>query len=163
MLYFKQNKMKKSKQNTCVIKNLAISLQRKIKIRTIINIKNSKKMTTTDKTLGLQEWVNDNNFTTETISDEAIIEFIKNKYRYYNYVDSIEEAEQLYNESIEDRDEWLELRALDTPERIETFIVKGEEFEGYARYDETYTVEIVGIADRQGGEEQFYMIDVSHR
>ena len=61
------------------------------------------------------------------------------------------------------RDEWLELRALDTPERIETFIVKGEEFEGYARYDETYTVEIVGIADRQGGEEQFYMIDVSHR
>ena len=155
--------MKKSNQNTCVIKNLAISLQRKIKIRTIINIKNSKKMTTTDKTLGLQEWVNGNNFTTETISDEAIIEFIKNKYRYYNYVDSIEEAEQLYNESIEDRDEWLELRALDTPERIETFIVKGEEFEGYARYDETYTVEIVGIADRQGGEEQFYMIGVSHR
>jgi len=155
--------MKKSKQNACVIKNLAVSLQCKIKIRTIINIKNSKKMTTTDKTLGLQEWVNDNNFTTETISDEAIIEFIKNKYRYYNYVDSIEEAEQLYNESIEDRDEWLELRALDTPERIETFIVKGEEIEGYARYDETYTVEIVGIADRQGGEEQFYMIEISHR
>ncbi|WP_454988510.1 hypothetical protein [Capnocytophaga sputigena] len=120
-------------------------------------------MTTTDKTLGLQEWVNDNNFTTETISDEAIIEFIKNKYRYYNYVDSIEEAEQLYNDSIDDRDEWLGLRALDTPERIETFIVKGEEIEGYARYDETYTVEIVGIADRQGGEEQFYMIEISHR
>ena len=155
--------MKKSKQNTCVIKTVTLSLYRKIKIRTIINIKNSKKMTTTDKTLGLQEWVNDNNFTTETISDEAIIEFVENKYRYYNYVDSIEEAEQLYNDSIDDRDEWLELRALDTPERIETFIVKGEEFEGYARYDETYTVEIVGIADRQGGEEQFYMIDVSHR
>ena len=120
-------------------------------------------MTTTDKTLGLQEWVNDNNFTTETISDEAIVEFVKENYRYYNYVDSIEEAEQLYNESIEERDEWLELRALDTPERIETFVVKGEEFDGYARYDETYTVEIVGIADRQGGEEQFYMIDISHR
>ena len=151
-------------QKTCTIKIIAVSLSCKIKIRTIINIKNSKKkMTTTDKTLGLQEWVNDNNFTTETISDEAIIEFIKNKYRYYNYVDSIEEAEQLYNDSIDDRDEWLELRALDTPERIETFIVKGEEFEGYARYDETYTVEIVGIADRQGGEEQFYMIEVSHR
>jgi len=120
-------------------------------------------MTTTDKTLGLQEWVNDNNFTTETISDEAIIDFIKRNYRYYNYVDSIEEAEQLYNDSIDDRDEWLELRALDTPERIETFIVKGEEFEGYARYDETYTVEIVGIADRQGGEEQFYMIEINHR
>ena len=103
-------------------------------------------MTTTDKTLGLQEWVNDNNFTTETISDEAIVEFVKENYRYYNYVDSIEEAEQLYNESIEDRDEWLELRVLDTPERIETFVVKGEEFDGYARYDETYTVEIVGIA-----------------
>lgn len=155
--------MKKSKQNTCVIKNLAVSLYRKIKIRIIINIKNSKKMTTTDKTLGLQEWVNDNNFTTETISDEAIIDFIKRNYRYYNYVDSIEEAEQLYNNSIDDRDEWLELRALDTPERIETFYVQGVEFEGYARYDETYTVEIVGIADRQGGEEQFYMIDVSHR
>ena len=54
-------------------------------------------MTTTDKTLGLQEWVNDNNFTTETISDEAIVEFVKENYRYYNYVDSIEEAEQLYN------------------------------------------------------------------
>ena len=118
-------------------------------------------MTTTDKTLGLQEWVNDNNFTTETISNEAIVEFVKQNYRYYNYVDSIEEAEQLYNDSIDDRDE-LELRALDTPERIEMFIVKGEEFEGYARYDETYTVEIVGIADRQGGEEQFYMIEVSH-
>ena len=155
--------MKKSKQNTCVIKTVVLSLQRKIKIRTIINIKNSKKMTTTDKTLGLQEWVNDNNFTTETISDESIIDFIKRNYRYYNYVDSIEEAEQLYNDSIDDRDEWLELRALDTSERIETFIVKGEEFEGYARYDETYTVEIVGIADRQGGEEQFYIIDISHR
>lgn len=120
-------------------------------------------MTTTDRTLGLQEWVNDNNFTTETISDEAIVEFVKENYRYYNYVDSIEEAEALYNESIEDREDWLELRALDTPERIETFIVKGEEFEGYARYDETYTVEIVGIADCQGGEEQFYMIEISHR
>lgn len=151
-------------QKTCTIKIIAVSLSCKIKIRTIINIKNSKKkMTTTDKTLGLQEWVNDNNFTTETISDEAIIDFIKRNYRYYNYVDSIEEAEQLYNDSIDDRDEWLELRALDTPERIEMFIVKGEEFEGYARYDETYTVEIVGIADRQGGEEQFYMIEVSHR
>ena len=151
-------------QKTCAIKIIAVSLSCKIKIRTIINIKNSKKkMTTTDKTLGLQEWVNDNNFTTETISDEAIIDFIKRNYRYYNYVDSIEEAEQLYNDSIDDRDEWLELRALDTPERIEMFIVKGEEFEGYARYDETYTVEIVGIADRQGGEEQFYMIDISHR
>ena len=93
----------------------------------------------------------------------SVDEFVKENYRYYNYVDSIEEAEQLYNESIEDRDEWLELRALDTPERIETFIVKGEEFEGYARYDETYTVEIVGIADRQGGEEQLYLIDISHR
>ena len=120
-------------------------------------------MTTTNKTLGLQEWVNDNNFTTETISDETIIDFIKRNYRYYNYVDSIEEAEQLYNDSIDDRDEWLELRVLDTPERIETFYVQGVEFEDYARYDETYTVEIVGIADRQGGEEQFYMIDISHR
>lgn len=120
-------------------------------------------MTTTDKTLGLQEWVNDNNFTTETISNEAIVEFVKENYRYYNYVDSIEEAEALYNESIEDHDDLLELRALDTPERIETFIVQGVEFEGYARYDETYTVEIVGIADCQGGEEQFYMIEISHR
>jgi len=120
-------------------------------------------MTTTDKTMGLQEWVNENKFTTETISDEAIIDFIKGQYRYYNYVDSIEEAEQLYNDSIEDREEWLEMRGLDTPERIETFTVRGEEHEGYARYDETYTVQIVGIADREGGEEQFYMICVSHR
>ena len=29
--------------------------------------------------------------------------------------------------------------------------------------NDTYTVEIVGIADRQGGEEEFYMIDISHR
>nr|DAR45359.1 MAG TPA: hypothetical protein [Caudoviricetes sp.] len=43
MLYFKQNKMKKNKQNTCVIKNLAVSLQCKIKTRTIINNLNTQR------------------------------------------------------------------------------------------------------------------------
>lgn len=31
MLHFKQNKIKKNKQNACVIKIVAVSLQRKIK------------------------------------------------------------------------------------------------------------------------------------
>lgn len=41
--------MKKNTQKTCAIKNVAVSLYRKIKIRTIINIKNSKKMEVTVK------------------------------------------------------------------------------------------------------------------
>ena len=41
--------MKKNTQKTCAIKNVAVSLYRKIKIRTIINIKNSKKMKVTIK------------------------------------------------------------------------------------------------------------------
>ena len=35
--------MKKNKQNACVIKIVTVSLQRKIKTRTIINIKTQRK------------------------------------------------------------------------------------------------------------------------
>ena len=95
-------------------------------------------MTVKDKTFGLQNWVNENNVTAETFSNDLIIDFIKKNFNHYNIIDSIEEAQEAYGEDVE-----LSEYKIEKSEYI--YIANGD-------WQDTYRVELVGLNDGQGGE-----------
>ena len=106
-------------------------------------------MTVKDKTFGLQNWVNENNVTAETFSNDLIIDFIKKNFNHYNIIDSIEEAQEAYGEDVE---------------VSEYEIVKSELIQiANGDWQDTYRVELVGLNDGQGGDIDFYLIKIVAR
>ena len=99
-----------------------------------------------DKTFELQNWVNDNNITAETFTNDLIIDFIKKNFNHYNIIDSIEEAQEAYGEDVE---------------VSEYEIVKSELiYIANGNWQDTYRVELVGLNDGQGGDIDFYLIKI---
>lgn len=104
-------------------------------------------MTVKDKTFGLQDWVNENNITAETFSNDLIIDFIKQNFNHYNIIDNIEEAQDAYGEDVEVRE-----YGIVKSEYI--YITNGD-------WQDTYRVELVGLNDGQGGDIDFYLIKIA--
>jgi len=112
-----------------------------------ITIKFFNEMTVKDKTFGLQNWVNDNNITAETFSNDLIIDFIKKNFNHYNIIDSIEEAQDVYGEDVEVSEYEIVKSEL-------IYIANGD-------WQDTYRVELVGLNDGQGGDIDFYLIKIA--
>nr|DAK41696.1 MAG TPA: hypothetical protein [Caudoviricetes sp.] len=103
-------------------------------------------MTVKDKTFGLQNWVNENNITTDTFSKDLIIDFIKRNFNHYNIIDNIEEAQEVYGEDVE-----VSECKVEKSEYI--YIANGD-------WQDTYRVELVGLNDGRGGDIDFYIIKI---
>lgn len=103
-------------------------------------------MTVRDKTFGLQSWVNENNITAETFSNDLIIDFIKRNFNHYNIIDNIEEAQEAYGEDVE-------VREYGVVKCEYIYITNGD-------WQDTYRVELVGLNDGQGGDIDFYLIKI---
>lgn len=104
-------------------------------------------MTVKDKTFGLQNWVNENNITAETFTNDLIIDFIKKNFNYYNIIDNIEEAQEAYGEDVEVSEHEIVKSEL-------IYIANGD-------WQDTYRVELVGLNDGQGGDIDFYLIKIA--
>lgn len=112
-----------------------------------ITIKFFNEMTVKDKTFGLQNWVNDNNITAETFSNDLIIDFIKKNFNHYNIIDNIEEAQDVYGEDVEVSEYEIVKSEL-------IYIANGD-------WQDTYRVELVGLNDGQGADIDFYLIKIA--
>lgn len=99
-----------------------------------------------EKTSELQNWVNDNNITAETFTNDLIIDFIKKNFNHYNIIDSIEEAQEAYGEDVEVSEYEIVKSEL-------IYIANGD-------WQDTYRVELVGLNDGQGGDIDFYLIKI---
>lgn len=104
-------------------------------------------MTVKDKTFGLQNWVNENNITAETFSNDLIIDFIKKNFNHYNIIDSIEEAQEACGED-------AEVSECKVVKSEYIYITNGD-------WQDTYRVELVGLNDGQGGDIDFYLIKIA--
>ena len=90
--------MKKNMQKTCAIKIIAVSLSCKIKIRTIINIKSSKKMKDFVKTINSSDVLNYKIKELESIYKELL----PSNYQLINVQGSIANGLSLYVKIIKD-------------------------------------------------------------
>lgn len=101
-------------------------------------------MTTSNKTMGLQEWANTVN--PSELTESMVEQYVREHFNYYSFL-TLAEAQEINPE----------YKSYEEPTRAEVFTIEGE------HGTETFTVKITGIWLGDGAVIDFYMLDVTSR